>query len=73
MLQSAPAPLPQEQQIRDVEVSIPDMQARRYSVECWDTIEGQVIATDEITGTGGALKISLPQFAQDLAIKIKPM
>lgn len=73
MLQSAPAQVPQERHLRDVEVSIPDMRAGRYSVEYWDTIEGQVIATAELTGTGGALKMILPQFAQDLAIKIKPM
>lgn len=73
MLEPKPSQAPEARRLRNIAVSIPDMQAGRYLVEYWDTIEGRVVTVHEATADGGALKLQLPEFAQDMAAKVRPL
>jgi hypothetical protein len=43
-----------------------------HEVEFWDTWKGQRIRTDQLSSAGGPLKIPLPEFRGDLAVKVRP-
>jgi len=57
---------------RDVVVSLEGLRDGAYRVEVWDTYEGKVVATLELTATFGRLAVPLPGFRTDCALKVKP-
>jgi hypothetical protein len=42
-----------------------------YSLEWWDTREGKVAKRERASSRGGKLRVSVPEFAQDIACKVK--
>lgn len=52
-------------------VHLPEMPAGRYTVEWWDTRTGEVSRGADIDHRGGALTLTLPPFAGDVACKVR--
>jgi len=49
------------------------MQPGRYLIEYWDTITGKTLTVNEVTAAGRSLTLQLPDFAQEIAAKVRPM
>ncbi len=58
--------------IRDAWVTVAGMKPGSYRVEYWDTYAGRISRAAELRTTANGLRIPLPTFATDLALKIIP-
>jgi hypothetical protein len=58
-------------EIKDVTLPVP-MRAGSYTVHWWDTRNGNIIRTDQLTLSDGALLLNAPTFTRDIAIDIEP-
>lgn len=67
-----PENVPADKRVKDATVTIQGFDPGNYRVEFWDTITGKVVGTQDVAAQIGALTINLPEFAEDLAGKIKP-
>ncbi|MFO7947983.1 MAG: DUF5060 domain-containing protein, partial [Armatimonadota bacterium] len=72
MLHPRPDDVPDERRIRTGHVTLEGMEPGDYVVEYWDTIEGEIIDTARATTDGELLKLTLPEFAQEIAAKVRP-
>jgi hypothetical protein len=54
-----------------VSVTVRGMDDGQYNVEFWDTVKGEVASRGTVESKGGMLKLALPDFAQDIAVKVK--
>ncbi|MFW7379646.1 MAG: DUF5060 domain-containing protein [Oligoflexus sp.] len=54
-----------------VEVELGDYSTGRYKIEFWDTYRGEVREAKLIDHSRGKLKVTLPRFQNDLALKVK--
>lgn len=59
--------------IDGAQVSLTGLQDGAYTLEVWDAQTGEVISTEPVEVSGGALTITLPPFSRDLAIKLEPV
>jgi hypothetical protein len=51
-------------------VNIKNIQTGKYRIEWWDTVTGEIIATDEVnTDADGNLTTKVPNFVNDIAAK----
>jgi hypothetical protein len=57
--------------IRNASFIITDVPSGLYNIEWWDTFKGKITSTRRITAYKNELKVSLPDFAKDVACKIK--
>ncbi|MDD5067803.1 MAG: DUF5060 domain-containing protein [bacterium] len=57
--------------IRNSVVTLGDMKNKVYSVEFWDTYKGVMIKKIGVKASADGLKISMPDFRNDMACKIK--
>ena len=57
--------------IVDATCLIPDLEPGRYAVEVWDTYRGEIIDITELDATDEGLRVSLPEFRKDIALKVK--
>jgi len=73
MIHPDPEQVPTEKHIKDAQVTLTGMEPGNYLVEYWDTITGELITVNEVQAEADLLRIQLPEFAQDIAAKIKPM
>ncbi len=73
MIYPSPEEVPEAKVVEAAQVTIGGMQPGRYTIEYWDTISGEIITVNEATASAGALKFQLPDFAQEIAVKVKPM
>jgi len=53
-------------------VDLRDMADGQYTVEFWDTYAGKVVGRQDLAAQGHILRIALPTFRNDIALKIKP-
>jgi hypothetical protein len=44
----------------------------KFTVEFWDTVRGQVVATEEAESKNGTVRVPIPPFECDIAFKIRP-
>lgn len=58
--------------LEGVQLGLPGMAPRTYTIEFWDTLHGRVVHKGEAQATTAALTIPVPTFARDLAFKLKP-
>jgi hypothetical protein len=58
-------------EIKNAVVEIGGLTPGGYAVEWWDTFEGKVIASEQVSITQGALRIPVRPFSRDIACKIK--
>jgi hypothetical protein len=49
-----------------------DMDPGSYTLEIWNTYEGRVISSRKVRALGGKIRISLPEFSNDIACKLIP-
>lgn len=56
-------------QFSGVTLSLPVPGSGAYAVEVWDTRKGVVVSTPEAKPQGGIVKVSLPVFVRDVAVK----
>ena len=59
-------------EIKDLTISIRDLQPGTYNIEWWNTHDGSVIHKRQVPLREGPLKITAPPFTSDIACKIKP-
>ena len=71
MYYTDPDRVPAAKRIKDGRVTILDLPAGRYRVEFWDTISGEVSSQATIEASGERTILELPEFAQDIACKLK--
>ena len=50
-------------------IRLADVRAGRYRVEYWDTWDGNVVRTEDVTTAGDGLTIHVPRLERDIAIK----
>ncbi len=67
-----PHNVPAERVIPSATVALPGFRNGTYTLEYWDTIAGQVVATTSCQVTNGLILAETPPFAADLACKIRP-
>ncbi|MHC4540332.1 MAG: hypothetical protein ACYS74_11190, partial [Planctomycetota bacterium] len=53
-------------------IEIRGLRPGNYRLEWWDTNEGRIIRTEQISTLQGPLRITAPPFSGDIACKIKP-
>jgi hypothetical protein len=63
--------VPAAKRVKDGRVTIFDLPPGRYRVEFWDTISGEVSSQASIEASGERTILELPEFAQDIACKLK--
>lgn len=71
MLYARDADVPAENWLRGVVLVIAGVPDGQYSVELWDPAGGNVIGQAEAEAQGGKVAVTLPDFAQDIAGKLK--
>ncbi len=54
-----------------VNISLPCLQAGRYQVTAWNTLEGEAIRQLETQGPGNGLTISIPGVVTDMALSVR--
>lgn len=59
-----------EMRFRNVTVTLPRMRVGEYSVEVWNTLTGKIMQKKRVR-CSGALRIPLPEFVIDCALKVK--
>ncbi len=57
--------------VKGISVNVPELKPGSYTVEIWDTLKGEVIATQTLNTTAEGLSIPLPEFMEDLALKVR--
>ena len=57
--------------VTDARVTLVGLADGNWSVEWWDTLEGQSVASAEVTSAGGALRLEPPPFRVDLAARLR--
>jgi hypothetical protein len=57
--------------VADATIEIRGLRDRQYRLEWWDTYEGGIIRTEQVSCTDGCLHIPVPSFSRDIACKIK--
>ena len=57
--------------INETSFSIQDIENGDYDVEFWDTYKGIILSTSIITAKNKTLRINLPTFSKDIALKVK--
>lgn len=67
-----PEDIPEEKRVKEATLTIQGLVDGPYIVEFWDTIKGHIVGTQQSAAQGGTLVIKPPEFAADLAGKIKP-
>lgn len=72
MAYAEPADVPQDRWLRGVELTIFGLADGDYTVQFWDPLEGKTVAEAAARAEGNALRVSLPDFAQELAGKVLP-
>jgi hypothetical protein len=58
---------------REVTFSIAGLDAARYEVQWWNTLEGGQIKTETLIHSGPLLQLRTPTFASDIAAKVRPL
>lgn len=58
---------------RGLSVQLTKMRPGAYKVEFWHTLRGAVIGTQTIAANGGTIVVPLPEFRNDIALKVKPL
>jgi len=51
-------------------MEITGLQTGRYRIQWWDTWQGKVVKAESLTSRQGTLKLNIPTFNRDLAVKI---
>ena len=54
-------------------IEIQNPQPGDYRLEWWDTYEGKIILVEEVSFTGGLLRIQVPSFRRDITCKVRRM
>jgi len=62
----------QPAEIKDLTISVRDLQPGSYTVEWWNTHNGSIIKKQRASLNEGTLKINVPLFNRDIACKIRP-
>ena len=62
-----------ETRFSGVRVSVSEMKAGDYRAEVWNTMTGEIEATIEVTCQNEMVKVNLPEFTTDCALKIKSL
>ena len=57
---------------RGASFDLRDMDEGTYNVEFWNTYTGEVVKRASLPTRGGTLHIPLPEFENDIALKVKP-
>jgi len=57
--------------VADAAIEIRELRPGTYRLEWWDTYEGKIIRTEQVSCAGGRLHILVPSFSGDIACKIK--
>lgn len=57
--------------IEGASVTLNDIEPGRYRVEVWDTWSGAPVHSSEVHASGGAVRIPIPPFQRDLAVKLR--
>jgi hypothetical protein len=52
-------------------ITILGLQSGDYSLEWWDTYEGKIIRSEDVSFTKGPVQITVPSFRRDIACKIR--
>jgi len=42
-----------------------------FRVEYWDTVKGEPVQEQSVTSAAGLLRVAIPPFARDIAVKVK--
>ncbi|MFP4058454.1 MAG: DUF5060 domain-containing protein [Candidatus Brocadiia bacterium] len=58
--------------VKEGRVDLRDFQPGRYRVEFWNTYTGEVVARAEVQSDGERLRLDLPEFRNDIAVKVRP-
>ena len=57
--------------VADASIEIRGLRPGKYQIEWWDTYEGKIIRTEQVTCTDGRLHIPVPSFSRDIACKVR--
>jgi hypothetical protein len=57
--------------IEDATIEIQGLRPGNYRLEWWDTSTGNIIRTEQLRGSQGPLRITIPSFSGDIACKIR--
>jgi hypothetical protein len=71
MSYEAPDKVPADKRVKNASVMLIRLPQGKYELEYWDTVAGEVVGTDEVEVAGSRALINLPEFAQDLACKLR--
>jgi len=72
MAYSRPEDVPADHRLHDVRLTVEGLADGAYRIEFWDPLAGRVAGGGEATVTNGLLSFGLPNFAQELAVKVIP-
>ena len=61
----------QPEPVTDAAIEIRGLRPDDYRIEWWDTYEGKIIRTEQISCTDGRIQIPVPSFNRDIACKIQ--
>jgi hypothetical protein len=61
----------QPEPVTDAAIEIRGFRDGTYRVEWWDTYEGKTIRMEQVSCTGESLRIPIPSFSRDIAVKIR--
>ncbi len=53
-------------------VTVPNMPQGDYKIEIWSPCAGKILKEYALKNTDGSIKVTLPKFKRDVAVKIKP-
>ncbi len=67
----APDKVPAEELCGDGQVIIQGLKPGNYALEWWDPSTGEITGTGEVQASGPRTTVELPQFAQDIACKLR--
>jgi len=59
-------------EIKDLTISIKDLQPGTYNIEWWNTRDGSITHKQQVSLKEGTLKATVPPFTRDIACKIRP-
>jgi len=68
----APEKVPAAERCSAGQVIVQGLAPGAYVVEWWDPAAGEITGTEELTVTGARTTIKLPEFAQDIACRLRP-
>ncbi len=68
----APEKVPAAERCSTGQVIVQGLTPGAYAVEWWSPATGEITGTEELTVTDARTTIKLPEFAQDIACKLRP-